>query len=139
MWREARVAEFKSHDAGLPLPFGESLEMLGQSARFASKCLGVKLGVLEPGAAADLGAHQLSPGHAAHGRKSRRPFSVRDGAGVRARCDDRRLVASCERGTSSRATKRRFGPGRSKSPRAVRAHGGDFDAMTQLAGVAKLA
>ena len=28
--------------------------MLGQSARFASKCLGVKLGVLEPGAAADL-------------------------------------------------------------------------------------
>lgn len=54
MWREARVAEFKSHDAGLPLPFGESLKMLGQSARFASNCLGVKLGVLEPGAAADL-------------------------------------------------------------------------------------
>ena len=54
MWREARVAEFKSHDAGLPLPFGKSLEMLGQSARFASNCLGVKLGVLEPGAAADL-------------------------------------------------------------------------------------
>jgi putative selenium metabolism protein SsnA len=54
MWREARVAEFKSHDAALPLPFGESLKMLGQSARFASKCLGVKLGVLEPGAAADL-------------------------------------------------------------------------------------
>jgi putative selenium metabolism protein SsnA len=54
MWREARVAEFKSHDAGLPVAFGKSLEMLGQSARFASKCLGVKLGVLEPGAAADL-------------------------------------------------------------------------------------
>ncbi|HEX5472595.1 MAG TPA: amidohydrolase family protein [Lacipirellulaceae bacterium] len=54
MWREARVAEFKSHDAGLPLPFGRSLQMLGQSARFASKCLGVKLGVLEPGASADL-------------------------------------------------------------------------------------
>lgn len=54
MWREARVAEFKSHDAGLPLPFGESLKMLGQSARFASKCLDIKLGVLEPGAAADL-------------------------------------------------------------------------------------
>ena len=28
--------------------------MLGQSARFASRCLGVRLGVLEPGAAADL-------------------------------------------------------------------------------------
>ena len=54
MWREARTAEFKSHDAGLPIPFGASLQMLGQSARFASKCLGVKLGVLEPGAAGDL-------------------------------------------------------------------------------------
>jgi putative selenium metabolism protein SsnA len=54
MWREARTAEFKSHDAGLPIPFGMSLQMLGQSARFASKCLGVKLGVLETGAAADL-------------------------------------------------------------------------------------
>jgi cytosine/adenosine deaminase-related metal-dependent hydrolase len=54
MWREARVAEFKSHDAGLPIPFGQSLKMLGRSARFASKCLGVDLGVLAPGAAADL-------------------------------------------------------------------------------------
>lgn len=54
MWREARTAEFKSHDAGLPLLFGASLSMLGQSARFASKCLGVKLGLLEPGAAGDL-------------------------------------------------------------------------------------
>lgn len=54
MWREARVAEFKSHDAALPLPFGQSLKMLGASARFASNCLGMKLGVLEPGAAADL-------------------------------------------------------------------------------------
>jgi putative selenium metabolism protein SsnA len=54
MWREARVAEFKSHDSGFPLRFGWSLKMLGESARIASKCLGVKLGVLEPGAAADL-------------------------------------------------------------------------------------
>jgi putative selenium metabolism protein SsnA len=54
MWREARVAELKSHDAGLPVPFGQSLKMLGESARTASKSLGVKLGVLEPGAAADL-------------------------------------------------------------------------------------
>src|SRR3954467_6281478 len=49
MWREARTAEFKSHDAGLPIQFGASLQMLGQSARFASKCLGVKLGALDPG------------------------------------------------------------------------------------------
>ena len=54
MWREARTAEFKSHDAGLPIPFGYSLKMLGESARIASQCLGVKLGVLEKGAAADL-------------------------------------------------------------------------------------
>jgi cytosine/adenosine deaminase-related metal-dependent hydrolase len=33
---------------------GWSLKMLGESARIASACLGVKLGVLEPGAAADL-------------------------------------------------------------------------------------
>ena len=54
MWREARVAEFKSHDDGTPLVFGKSLEMLAASARGASNCLGVKLGVLEPDAAADL-------------------------------------------------------------------------------------
>jgi cytosine/adenosine deaminase-related metal-dependent hydrolase len=54
MWREARTAEFKSHDAGLPFPFGASLQMLAQSARFASNCLGIKLGVLQPGAAGDL-------------------------------------------------------------------------------------
>jgi putative selenium metabolism protein SsnA len=54
LWREARIAEFKSHDAGLPLAFGKSLEMLAQSARFASHCLGIKLGVLEVDAAADL-------------------------------------------------------------------------------------
>jgi len=54
MWREARTAQFKSHDAGLPLRFGQPLEMLGQSARFASRCLGLRLGVLEVGAAADL-------------------------------------------------------------------------------------
>ncbi|HEY3394995.1 MAG TPA: amidohydrolase family protein [Lacipirellulaceae bacterium] len=54
MWREARVAEFKSHDAGLPLQFDASLKMLSQTARVASNCLGMKLGVLEAGAAADL-------------------------------------------------------------------------------------
>jgi cytosine/adenosine deaminase-related metal-dependent hydrolase len=54
MFHEARTAEFKSRDAGLPLSFGASTTMLAQSACFASNCLGVKLGVLEPGAAADL-------------------------------------------------------------------------------------
>jgi putative selenium metabolism protein SsnA len=54
MWREARTAEFKSHDAQLPVAFGWSLQMLGQSARRASESLGVKLGVLDAGAAADL-------------------------------------------------------------------------------------
>ena len=54
MWTEARTAQFKSHDAALPLPFGRPLEMLAESARFASRLMGVKLGVLEAGAAADL-------------------------------------------------------------------------------------
>jgi putative selenium metabolism protein SsnA len=54
MWREARVAEFKSHDARLPLPFGASSKLHSRSAQFASHCLGLKLGVIESGAAADL-------------------------------------------------------------------------------------
>jgi putative selenium metabolism protein SsnA len=54
MWRESRIAEFKSHDAHAPLPFGGSLRMLAESARFASQALGISLGKLEDGAAADL-------------------------------------------------------------------------------------
>jgi putative selenium metabolism protein SsnA len=54
MWREARTAEFKSHDAHAPLPFGGSLKFLAESARRASRALGVTLGKLEVGAAADL-------------------------------------------------------------------------------------
>ncbi len=54
MWREARVAEFKSHDAQLNLPFGKSLQYLAESARFASRALGVTIGSLEVGAVADL-------------------------------------------------------------------------------------
>jgi cytosine/adenosine deaminase-related metal-dependent hydrolase len=54
MWREARTAEFKSHDAHAPLPFGGSLSLLAESARLASRSLGVTLGKLEVGAAADL-------------------------------------------------------------------------------------
>ena len=54
MWREARTAQFKSNDAAIPLPFGEPLEMIAESARFASRCLGVQLGKLEVGAVADL-------------------------------------------------------------------------------------
>ncbi len=54
LWNEARVALFKSNDGGQPLPFSRPLEMIGQSARYASQALGVKLGVLEVGAAADL-------------------------------------------------------------------------------------
>jgi cytosine/adenosine deaminase-related metal-dependent hydrolase len=54
MWHEARVAEFKSHDAHAPLPLGRSLQLLSESARGASAALGVTLGKLEIGAAADL-------------------------------------------------------------------------------------
>jgi putative selenium metabolism protein SsnA len=54
IWNEARTALFKSNEEGMPLPFGRPLEMIGESARYASRALGVKLGVLEVGAAADL-------------------------------------------------------------------------------------
>ena len=54
MWREARATEFKSHDAHLALPFGQSLKYLSESARLASRALGITLGSLEVGAAADL-------------------------------------------------------------------------------------
>src|SRR3990172_4636652 len=54
MFSEARTAFFKANDAGLPLAFSRPLEMLGESARYASRALGVPLGVLEIGAAADL-------------------------------------------------------------------------------------
>jgi putative selenium metabolism protein SsnA len=54
MWNEARIALFKSHDTGRALPYSRPLSMLGMSARIASYYLGVKLGTLEIGAAADL-------------------------------------------------------------------------------------
>lgn len=54
MWNEARIAIFKSHDAGRPLEYSAVLEMLGESARYASQALGVRLGVLEIDAVADL-------------------------------------------------------------------------------------
>ncbi|MEO2044997.1 MAG: amidohydrolase family protein [Pirellulales bacterium] len=54
MWREARTAQFKSHDAHRALPMEKPLAMLAESARFASRSLGVPLGRLEAGAAADL-------------------------------------------------------------------------------------
>jgi cytosine/adenosine deaminase-related metal-dependent hydrolase len=51
---EARTALFKAADARQPLASSLPLAMLGESARFASQALGVKLGVLAPNAAADL-------------------------------------------------------------------------------------
>ncbi len=54
LWNEARTALFKSNDAGRPLTPARVVQMLGESARLASQALGVKLGVLEVGAAADL-------------------------------------------------------------------------------------
>lgn len=54
MWRESQVALFKSNDASQSIAPVRVLEMQAESARFASRCLGVKLGVLEAGAAADL-------------------------------------------------------------------------------------
>ena len=61
MWREARTALFKSNDAARSIGFDRTLAMLGASARFASDCLGVRLGVLEAGAAADLVVTEYIP------------------------------------------------------------------------------
>ncbi len=54
MWRESRIALLKSHDAGRAIGYQYPLQMLARSARFASGQLGVRLGVLQPGAAADV-------------------------------------------------------------------------------------
>lgn len=61
MWREARTAQFKSNDAGLAVAFGEPLKMISQAAQFASKALGVRLGVLEQGAVADVVVTRYTP------------------------------------------------------------------------------
>jgi putative selenium metabolism protein SsnA len=61
LWREARLALFKSNDAGFALPFDAPLRMLGTSARYASQQLGVNLGVLRPQAAADLVVTSYTP------------------------------------------------------------------------------
>jgi len=64
LFAEARMALFKSHDAHAPLAFSRPLRMLGEAARFASRCLGIRLGLLEAGAAADLvltGYHPATP------------------------------------------------------------------------------
>ena len=54
MLAEARAAYFKSCDEGPALPPDVVLGMMAQSARRASGSLGVDLGQLEPGCAADL-------------------------------------------------------------------------------------
>ena len=54
LFAEAQIANWKSHDAGLPLAPERLLGMIGESSRYASQSLGVRLGLLEVGAAADL-------------------------------------------------------------------------------------
>ena len=54
MFTESRMAAFKSHDAGAALGPDRVLQMLGVSARRASRSLGVTLGRLEPGAVGDV-------------------------------------------------------------------------------------
>lgn len=54
LWRESRMALVKSHDAGRSIGYDRPLQMLGRSAQFASRQLGVRLGVLQLGAAADI-------------------------------------------------------------------------------------
>lgn len=54
LWTEARFAFFRARDAGAALGADDVLAALARSARRASRALGVELGRLAPGAAADL-------------------------------------------------------------------------------------
>jgi putative selenium metabolism protein SsnA len=54
MFAEAQTAWFKSRDGGAGIAPEDVLRMLGNGARRASESLGVRLGVLEVGAAADI-------------------------------------------------------------------------------------
>ena len=111
MWREARMAEFKSHDAGLPLPFGAVAGNAGRNRRgLRRNALGVKLGVLEAGRGRRSGAHQLPAGHAADSDNLASHFLVRDGAGICAKRDDWPADGASRTESRSRATKQRFEP-----------------------------
>ncbi len=54
MWREARTALFKSNDAHRSIGYERPLQMMARSAAFASEYLGIRLGNLQPGSAADM-------------------------------------------------------------------------------------
>jgi len=59
--REAQCAYFRSRDAGLAIDPAFVLKMIGRSAATASAHLGVRVGVLEVGAAADLVVTKYRP------------------------------------------------------------------------------
>lgn len=61
LFEEARTAWFKAQDAGAGLTPADVLAMLARSARFASRCLGVTVGRLEKGAAADVVVTNYTP------------------------------------------------------------------------------
>lgn len=54
LFEELRAATFRAHDAGAGIGDDQILGMLARNARYASARLGVRLGVLEVGAEADL-------------------------------------------------------------------------------------
>lgn len=100
LFEELRAAWFKSCDARTGLGAGNMVAMLARSARFASERLGVKLGRLEPGAAADLVFLDYDPptpltndnvvGHLLFGLSSRHVRTV--WVGGRRVVDDRRVI-----------------------------------------------
>jgi cytosine/adenosine deaminase-related metal-dependent hydrolase len=54
MLAEARAAWLKARDVGMPIAPQQVVAMLGAAQRTAGRLLGVRLGELRPGAAADL-------------------------------------------------------------------------------------
>ncbi len=79
MWREARVAEFKSHDAALPLPFGAVAANAGPIGAVCFEMLGRETWRVGDWRRGRFGADELPPGDAADRREFGRPLSVRDG------------------------------------------------------------
>lgn len=61
MLTELQAAWFKSRDGGAGLTPASCVAMLAESARFASRALGVELGQLTPGAQADLALRDFRP------------------------------------------------------------------------------
>ncbi|HEX8523910.1 MAG TPA: amidohydrolase family protein, partial [Tepidisphaeraceae bacterium] len=111
MFTEAKTAWFKSRDGGAGISPSRVIGMLAQSARTASQCLGVTVGKLEVGAAADVVVTDYVPftemtaeNFPGHFIFAMGPQNVRDViVGGKVALRDRRVVSFDEVGIRSKA------------------------------------